>query len=172
MTESVAPRKNKLSRRKKAKAKQTLNKAFLTVLSEIENDTFLKNHLVSERKAKDKLAVGSYIIVKNKGGLFDIYKKNMRNLVHKDIMVFDAALAVVEALNMKREKSAQKILEVECEYANNYMEMLHFKNAFNNALKTGEDNAGVFEDRYVIAKYRARNAREQLRGFTTAGKTQ
>lgn len=172
MTESVAPRKNKLSRRKKAKARQTLNKAFLTVLSEIEKDTFLKNHLVSEKKAKDKISVGAYIIARNKNGMFNIYKKNMKNLVHKDIMVFDAALAIVESLNMKRDKSAQKILEVENEYANNYMEMLHFENAYKNALKTGEDNAGVFEDRYVIAKYRAKNAREQLRRFTTAGKTQ
>jgi hypothetical protein len=144
----------------------------MTVLSELENDTFLRNHLVSERKAKNKLAVGAYIIVKNEKKMYDIYKKNMKNLVHKDIMVFDAALAIVEALNMKREKSAQIILEVESEYANNYMEMLHFENAYNNALKTGEDNAGIFEDRYVIAKYRAKTAREKLRRFTTAGKTQ
>ena len=104
--------------------------------------------------------------------MFNIYKQNMKNLVHRDIMVFDAAMAVVESLNMKNEKSAKMVLEVEQDYANNYMEMLHFQNAFNHALKTGDDNAGVFEDRYVIAKYRAKNAREKLRGFRTAGKTQ
>ena len=54
MVASDAPKRSKLSRRKKAKARQTLNKAFMTVLSELENDTFLKNHLVSERKAKNK----------------------------------------------------------------------------------------------------------------------
>lgn len=172
MTESVAPRRNKLSRRKKAKAKQTLNKAFLTVLSEIEKDTFLKNHLVSEKKAKDKIAVGAYIITKNKKGMFNIYKKNMRNLVHEDIMVFDAAMAIVESLNMNAPKSAKMVLEVENEYANNYMEMLHFENAYKHALKDGDNNAGVFEDRYVIAKFRAKEAREKLRRFRTAGKTQ
>lgn len=172
MTDSGAPRKNKLSRRKKAKAKQTLNKAFLTVLSEIENDTFLKNHLVSEKKAKDKISVGAYLIVRNKNGMFNIYKKNMKNLVHKDIMIFDAAMAIVESLNMKNEKSVKMVLEVEEEYARNYMEMLHFENAFKHALKSDDGNTGIFEDRYVIAKHRAKNAREQLRRFRTAGKTQ
>jgi hypothetical protein len=172
MTASGAPRKNKLSRRKKAKARQTLNKAFLTVVSEIESDTFLKNHLVSEKKAKNKIAVGAYIIAKNKDGMFDIYKQNMKHLVHKDIMIFDAAMAIVESLNMKKEASVKQIIEVEEEYARNYMEMLHFKNAFTHALKASDGNAAVFEDRYVIAKFRAKSAREKLRGFRTAGKTQ
>ena len=172
MVALAVQRKNKLSRRKKAKARQTLNKAFLTVLSEIEKDTFLRNHLVSERKAKDKIAIGSYIIVKNKQGMFDIYKKNMKNRVHQDIMVFDAAMAIVESLNMRNTASTKMVLEVEEEYARNYMEMLHFENAYKHALKTGDDNAAVFEDRYVIAKFRAKTAREKLRGFRTAGKNQ
>ena len=172
MKGSAATKKNKLSRRKKAKAKQTLNKAFLTIIDEIENDTFLRNHLVSEKKAKDKIAVGSYLIARNKDGMFNIYKKNMRNLVHKDIMVFDAAIAVVESLNMENKNAVEKVLEVEAEYANNYMEMLHFKNAFDHAIKVDDVNAWVFEDRYILAKSKAKVAREKLRGFRTAGKTQ
>lgn len=172
MTELVAPRKNKLSRRKKAKAKQTLNKAFLTVLSEIEKDTFLRNHLVSQKKAKGKIAVGSYIIVRNKNNMFDIYKKNMKNLIHKDIMVFDAAMAIVESLNMKNQKSAKMVIEVEEEYARNYMEMLHFQNAYNHARENDDESLSIFEDRYDIAKNKAKIAREKLRRFRTTGKTQ
>ena len=172
MTDSVAPKRNKLSRRKKAKAKQTLNKAFMTVLSDIETDTFLRSQLVSEKKAKDKIAVGSYLIVKNKQGMFDIYKKNMKNLVHKDIMLFDAAMSIVELLNVKKEAAAKKVLEMEEEYAKNYMEMLHFENAYRNAIKADDSSAEVFEDRYIIAKYRAKSAREKLRRSRTAGKTQ
>lgn len=161
--------KNKLSRRKKAKARQTLNKAFMTVISEIENDTFLRNHLFLQKGTKNKIAIGNYIIAKNKNGMFDIYKKNMKNLKHKDIMVFDAAMAIVESLNMNNERSAQMVIEVEDEFARNYMDMLHFKNAYNHSIKEGED-AGVFEDRYIIAKYKAINARDKLKGFRTAVK--
>lgn len=172
MTDSVARKRNKLSRRKKAKAKQTLNKAFLTVLSEIETDTFLRSQLVSEKKAKGKIAVGSYLIVKNKQGMFDIYKKNMNNLVHKDIMLFDAAMSIVELLNANKETLAKKVVEMEDEYARNYMEMLHFENAYQNAIKADDSSAEVFEDRYTIAKYRAKSAREKLLRSRTAGKTQ
>lgn len=170
MTVSGAVKKNKLSRRKTAKAKQTLNKAVLTVVSGIEKDTFLRNHLFTQKAAKNKIAVGLYIIAKNRESMFNIYKKNMSNLVHKNIMLFDAAMAIVEAYNMKNEISVKRILEVEEEYANNYMEMRHFENAYRNAIKTKGNNAAVFEDRYVIALYRARKARELLKGFRTAGK--
>ncbi len=162
--------RNKLSRRKKAKAKQTLNKAFLTVMSEIENDRFLRNHLFLQKGTKNKIAVGLYIITKNKDEMYNIYKKNMSNLVHENIMVFDAAMAIVESLNMKNENSANSILEVEEEFARNYMEMMHFKNAYNHAKDHGDNSLGIFEDRYDIAKYRAQAAREKLRGFRTAGK--
>lgn len=162
--------RNKLSRRKKAKAKQTLNKAFLTVMSEIENDTFLLNHLFLQKGAKNRIAVGAYIITKNKCGMFNIYRKNLDTLVHENIMVFDAAMAIVESLNMKNEESVKRVLEVEEEYARNYMEMLHFKNAYNHAKKNDDASLGIFEDRYDIAKYRAGIAREKLRGFRTAGK--
>jgi hypothetical protein len=170
MTALAAAKNNKLSRRKRAKAKQTLNKAFLTVVSGIETDTFLRNHLFTQKAAKNKIAVGLYIIVKNDEHMFDIYKKNMNNLVHKDIMLFDAAMAIVESYNMKNSTSVKKVIEVEEEYARNYMEMRHFENAYKNAVENNDDNACVFEDRYTIAKYRAKQARELLRGFRTAGK--
>ncbi len=162
--------KNKLSRRKKAKARQTLNKAFMTVISEIENDTFLRNHLFLQKGTKDKIVIGNYIIAKNKNGMFDIYKKNMKNLKHKDIMVFDAAMAIVESLNMNNERSAQMVIEVEDEFARNYMEMLHFKNAYRHSIESNDNNADVFENRYIIAKYKAADARDKLRGFRTAVK--
>ena len=170
MMASAVAKSNKLSRRKRAKAKQTLNKAFLTVVSSIETDTFLRNHLFTQKAAKNKIAVGLYIIVKNDDNMFDIYKKNMDNIVHKNIMLFDAAMAIVESYNMKNSASVKRVLEVEEEYARNYMEMRHFDNAYRNAVKKNDETAGVFEDRYIIAKYRARHARELLRGFRTAGK--
>ena len=162
--------KNKLSRRKKAKARQTLHKAVWAVMSEIENDTFLRNHLFLQKGTKNKIAIGNYIIAKNKDSMFDIYKKNMQNLKHKNIMVFDAAIAIVESLNMNNKKSVQMILEVEDEFARNYMEMLHFKNAYTHAIEMNDNSAEIFENRYTIAKYKATDARDKLRGFRTAVK--
>lgn len=168
MKVSAEARKNKLSRRKKAKAKSTLFYAFATVVSEIDNDAFLRNHLFLERVAKNKLVVGGYIIVKTDNGWFDVYKKNMSNRIHKDVFIFDAAMAIVEALNMDREDRVKLILEAEDQYANNIMEMQIFKNAYKNAMETNPDHAGPFEDRFAIVKNRARIALKEIRKFRIA----
>jgi len=165
---SAEARKNKLSRRKKAKAKDTLYHAFATVVSEIDNDAFLRNHLFLERIAEDKLVVGGYIIVKTDDGWFDVYKKNMSNRIHKDVFIFDAAMAVVEALNMGREDRVKLILKAEDQYANNIMEMHIFKNAYKNAMKMNPDDAHAFEDRFIIVKNRARIALKEIRKYRIA----
>ena len=98
-TDLAETKRNKLSRRKKAKARDTLRKAFASVVSEIDNDAFLRNHLFLEKADENKLIVGGYIIVKKDNGWFDIYKKNLSNLEYKDVFIFDAAMAIVESLN-------------------------------------------------------------------------
>ena len=171
MKASAGAKKNKLSRRKKAKAKTTLKKAFFSVMSEIDNDAFLRNHLFLAKAAKNKLVVGGYIIVKTKNALFDVYKKDLNNLVFKQVFIFDAAMAIVESLNAGHDKRVEVILRAEEEYANNYTEMQIFKNAYKNALETDPDNAHVFEDRFSIVKNRARIALEEIRKFRIAGKS-
>lgn len=171
MKVSVGARKtNKLSRRKKAKAKTTLKKAFFLVINEIDNDSFLRNHLFLAKTAKNKLVVGGYIIVKTKDAYFNVYKKDLDNLIYKNIFIFDAAMAIVEALNTGYEKRVEIILEAEKAYANNYMEMQIFKTAYKNAVKTDIGNAHVFEDRYMIVKNRARLALKEIRKFRIADK--
>lgn len=140
-------------------------------MNEIDNDAFLRTHLFLAKAAKDKLIVGGYIIVKTEDGRFDVFKKNLNNLIHKDVFIFDAAMAIVEALNMGREDRVKTILEAEERYANNYMEMQLFKNAYKNAMATDPNNAHVFEDRYAIVKNRARIALKEIRKFRIGGKT-
>jgi len=171
VTGSAVAKKNKLSRRKKAKAKDTLNKAVYSVVKEIKDDTFLRSHLFSHKVAKDKLVVGAYIIVKNKDERFDIYKKNLDNLMYENLYLFDAAMALVESLNIKNDKRTAVILETEEEYAHNYMEMEFFRQAYKNAVKEGQGNECSFEDRYMIAKNKAEIARDMLAGFRTSGKS-
>ena len=170
MQASVAAKKNKLSRRKKAKAKNTLRRAFFSVVNEIDNDAFLRNHLFSSKIAKNKIAVGGYIIVKTDDARFNVYKKNFQNLVYENVYIFDAAMAIVESLNAGYDERVKLILEAEEQYANNYTEMQIFKNAYRNAIETDPSNAHVFEDRYAIVKNRARIALEEIRKFRIGGK--
>jgi len=167
---SGAVRKYKLSRRKKAKAKNTLRRAVFSVVNEIDNDAFLRNHLFTSKVAKNKLVVGGYIVVKTETACFNVYKKNLQNLVYKNVFIFDAAMAIVESLNAGYEDRVETILEAEEQYANNYTEMQIFKNAYRNAIETDPDNAHVFEDRYAIVKNRARIALEEIRKFRIGGK--
>lgn len=165
MKASAGTKKNKLSRRKKAKAKTTLHKVVFAVMNEIDNDAFLRNHLFLAKTAKNKLVVGGYIIVKTDNALFDVYKKDLNNLIHEKLFIFDAAMAIVESLNAGHNERVKIILEAEEEYANNYTEMQIFKNAYQNAMDTDPDNAHVFEDRFVIVKNRAKIALEEIRKF-------
>lgn len=167
---SEETKKNKLSRRKKAKAKTTLRKAFYSVINEIDNDPFLRNYLFLAKPAKNKLVVGGYIIVKTDDSYFNIYKKTMDSLVYENVFIFDAALAIVEALNTGYEKRVKTILEAEKIYANNYMEMLFFKQAYKNAVETDLGNAHVFEDRYIVVKNRAKRALKEIHKFRIAKK--
>lgn len=171
MTASAGRRKtNKLSRRKKAKAKNTLHKAIFTIMNEIDNDAFLRNHLFSSKVAKNKLVVGGYIIVKTEDARFNVYKKDLKNLVYENVFIFDAAMAIVESLNAGYTDRVKEILEAEEQYANNYTEMQIFKNAYKNAIETDPGNEHVFEDRYIIVKNRARVALKEIRKFRIGGK--
>ena len=171
MKASVAIKKtNRLSRRKKAKAKNTLHKAIFSVMNEIDNDAFLRNHLFSAKVAKNKLIVGGYIIVKTEDARFNVYKKNLRNLVYENVFIFDAAMAIVESLNAGYIDRIKDILEAEEQYANNYTEMQIFKQAFENRIKTDSNDAYIFEDRFIIVKNRARIALKEIRKFRIGGK--
>ena len=170
MQASGATRKHKLSRRNKAKAKNTLRRAFFSVVNEIDNDAFLRNHLFTSKVAKNKLVVGGYIVVKTKTACFNVYKKNLQNLIHEEVFIFDAAMAIVESLNAGYADRVEAILEAEEQYANNYTEMQIFKNAYRKTIETSPDDAHVFEDRYAIVKNRARIALEEIRKFRIGGK--
>lgn len=115
--------------------------------------------------------IGGYIIVKTKDALFDVYKKDLDNLIFKELFIFDAAMAIVESLNAGHHERVKIILAAEEQYANNYTEMQIFKNAYKNAIEMDSDHAYVFEDRYVVVKNRARIALEEIRKFRIGGKS-
>ena len=119
MTALVATEKNKLSRRKKARAKKTLHKAIFKVMSEIDRDPFLRSHLFLNKPAKNKIVVGGYIVTKEDDHLYNVYKKNMQNLMYENLYSFDAAMAIAESLNAGRNRQVKNIVELEKEYSKN-----------------------------------------------------
>lgn len=163
--ESVVVEKNKLSRRKKARAKKTLNKALMIVVGAIESDQFLRSHLFLNRPNKDRLNVGGYIVTKEGDELYNVYKKNLSNLLYKDLYSFDAAMALAESLNIKNEKRVEQIVKLEEEYAKHRNDMRIYKLRYNEHIKTNPDDAWAFEDRYVISSHRARKALRELKRF-------
>lgn len=168
--QASAAAKNKLSRRKKAKAKNTLRRAVYSVVDQVGDDAFLRNHLFSSKVAKNKIVVGGYIVVKTDDERFNVYKKNLNNLVYENVYIFDAAMAIVESLNAGHNERIELILKAEDEYANNYTEMQIFKNAYKNAIESDPENAYVFQDRFIIVKNRAKLALAEIQKFRIGGK--
>lgn len=169
MTALVVPEKNKLSRRKKARAKKTLHKAIFKVMSEIDGDPFLRSHLFLNKPAKNKIVVGGYIVTKEDDHLYNVYKKNMQNLMHESLYSFDAAMAIAESLNAGRNQQVKRIVELEQEYAKHYNDLMIYKNRYN-ALKRGDQDTWIYEDRYIISSVRARNVLKEIKRFRIAGK--
>lgn len=165
MTALAETGKNKISRRQKARAKKTLNKAFWRVMSEIDNDQFLRNHLFLQKAAKDKLIVGGYIVRKTDKGLFDVYKRDLKHKIHENLYSFDAAMAIVESLNADHPGRVKKIVKAEEEYMKAYNDMHFYKHGYNRALKEGSDNLYVYEDRFTIARNNARKALKEIRRY-------
>ena len=165
MTDSAAAERSKLSRRKKSKAKRTLHKALVTVMDEIEGDPFLRSHLFLNRPDKTRLIVGGYIVEKIDDELYNVYKKNMSHLVYENLYSFDAAMAIAEWLNNKNERRVKQVVEAEAEYAKHRNDMRTYKLMYNKYIDTDPDNAWVYEDRYMIASYRARKALQEVKRF-------
>lgn len=153
----------KLSRRKKAKAKRTLETALDKVVTEIGHDPFLRNHLFIKKTDSNHLTVGGYTIARNDSGFFDISDKK-GDLLYTNLYVFDAAMAIVECLNMKRMQFVKEILEAEESYARNVNDMRLFRHMMS--LKT--ENTDIYEDRFIMVKQRAEQALNQIKKFRVA----
>lgn len=164
----VEPKKNKLSRRKKARAKRTLYKAFAGIANEIENDQFLRSYLFFYKPAKNKLVVGGYIVSKNSNDTYNVYKKTSENLLHENLYSFDAAMAIAESLNAGHENRVQEILKLEQEYTNAYNDMAVYKYQYKYSLANDSKGSGIYEDRYGLAAETARRAAKNIRRFRIA----
>lgn len=155
----VEERKPKLSRRKKAKAKRSLETVLDAVVTGIQNDPFLRNHLFLKKARDGALTIGHYKIVRNDLGLYDVYER--QELVYRNLYVFDAAMALVENLNTNKKKFVAMILDAEETYVRNINDMRFFK----HLLMTTKENHEVYEDRYQLVRQRAEVALETIKKF-------
>lgn len=156
---SAEAKRPKLSRRNRARAKKTLEHVFDTVVTNIETDPFLRNHLFLKKADKNRIRVGPYTISKNNLNMFDVMKNN--EMLYTNLYVFDAAMAIVETLNANRVRFLQDIIDAEKEYAHNIDEMRFFK----HMITTNTESNPVFEDRYREVKDRAEHALERIKKF-------
>lgn len=155
----VETKKPKLSRRKKARAKRALETALNTVVTNIGTDPFLRNHLFLKKAKDGEVIIGHYKIIRNENGFYDVYDR--KELAYKNLYVFDAALALVENLNMEKHRFIPAILSAEAEYARNVNDLRFFR----HMIDTKTENGCIFEDRYRLVKQRADAALETIKKF-------
>ena len=156
-------RRNKLSRRKKAKAKQTLEKAVNNIVLDLDKDALLRNKLFVKKPAENKLTVGSYTVEKTKNDLYNVLSKG--KVVFRDLYSVDAAMAIVESMNVKNKSRVLDILRLEETYCKNYLDMQSFKRAIERLRTTDKEKAAIYEDRYYVVKQRAAIALENIKRF-------
>jgi len=156
------PKKTKLSRRQKIKAQRSLEKVVNIVVEDIRHDQFLRNHLFLEKPDQDTLRVGVYT-VKRENEMYNFYKHNY--MIHSKIYAFDAAMAIVEALNIRHKDRAQEILGYESAYARNMNDMRFFQHSYAAAIESDPETAEIYATRYNEVKGRAEQALKKIRSF-------
>lgn len=140
-------------------------------MNEIENDAFLRSHLFLNKPEKNKLSVGGYIVTKEENDVYNVYKKNLSNLLYENLYSFDAAMAIAESLNANKAGRIKDILEAEEEYVDRYNDMMSFKYHYKLAKENKTGNEWIYEDRYIVASQRAKKALEGVRRFRIARKS-
>jgi hypothetical protein len=159
-------KRNKLSRRKKAKAKQTLERAVNSIVTDLEKDALLRNRLFLKKPSEDKVIVGQFMVTKTEQGHFDVFHKG--KALYRGLYAFDAAMAIVESLNANRKAQVLEVLRLEEDYCKNYLDMQWFKRAITRLKTTDRDHAAIYEDRYMVVKHRAMLALENIKRFRIA----
>jgi hypothetical protein len=159
----VEAESNKLSRRKKAKARNALETVINNIVAEIDHDPVLRNSLFSKKTAPNRLVVGDYVVVKTSDTLYDILREGKP--IFKDLYSHDAALAIVEALNVKATNRVPDILKQEEIYYRNCKDMEFFKRAFERNAAAKSTDRFIYADRYEVVKTRAELALKEIKRF-------
>lgn len=154
---------NKLSRRKKAKARNTLETIVNNIVSDLDHDPVLRNSLFSKKTAPNRLVVGDYVVVKTDDTLYDIIKAG--KALFKNLYSHDAALAIVEALNVKATNRVPEILKQEEIYYRNCKDMEFFKRAYERNATAKSADRFIYADRYEVVKTRAELALKEIKRF-------
>ncbi len=110
--------------------------------------------------------MGDYVIVKTDENLYNITKLGGENLpLFKDLCSHDAALAIVESLNVKAHNRVLDIIKLEETYYRNHKDMVFFERAYKRALEQNSADRFIYADRYEVVKTRAELALKEIRRF-------
>lgn len=128
----------------------------------LEDDPVLRNYLFLSKENSNSIKLGKYKIVKSSRETYDIIFADTNKIVYKDIYLFDAAMALVENMNLKRKHYVDEIVKLEQSYCNYYNELLHLDYSIK---QNSGDVAAIFENRYELAKIRLEKTAEKIRRF-------
>lgn len=150
-------------RRNKHLLLKSFNKTMESIVGNLNDDPILLNYLSFEKNDDNTLTLGRYKVIRTDRKTYNIVSLKTNNTIHKDIYSFDAAMALVENMNVSNRKHfVEQIVKEEQSYCNYYNELLHIE----HTLKTADSEvAHILENRYELAKSRLEKSAERIRRF-------
>lgn len=109
--------------------------------------------------------VGHTCIVKNKDGFYDIFSLD-KQILFKDIAVFDIAIIVAQRYTAGEFKTIEKVIQLEGVYSKYHTDMLHYLHCLRGAKKRHEyDVMAILEDKFQFCEIRAKSVRDNISIF-------
>ena len=114
--------------------------------------------------SKKSVLIGNLVIEKNTNGLYDIIKAN-RNILYRDISVFDVAIIVAQRYNSGEYSTIREVLNLEKQFVKYHTDMTHYLHCMKTAKKKDYERLAILEDKFQIAELHAKNIKDQLAHF-------
>lgn len=109
--------------------------------------------------------VGNTVIKKNSNGFYDIFSLG-KELLFKDISVFDIATIISQRYTSGEFKTVEKVLKLENEYAKYHTNMLHYLHCMKGAKKRRDyTTMAILEDKFQISEIRAKTTKNNIAIF-------
>jgi hypothetical protein len=115
--------------------------------------------------SKSGIWVGNTIVKRNKNGFYDIFSLN-KDILFKNILVFDVATIIAQRYTSGEFKTLKKVLDLESTYAKHHTDMLHYLHCIRAARKRDDYNSmAILEDKFQISEMRAKRTRDSITFF-------
>ena len=115
--------------------------------------------------SKKSTLIGNTFVDKNENGLYDVLTFT-RNLLYKDISVFDVAVTVAQRYNENQTGTIRQILFLDERFSKYRTDMQHYLHCMKGAQKKRDiERMSILEDKFQVAEQLAKNTRDRLSNF-------